>query len=145
MIIDNAMNTNKQSSKFFGNVGKVAIALTLLAAGMGLTNPPRDRYLTYASGVLQTELENTVCKDSRVPEALRGVTDTFIGSCKNLVTSQRDTIERLLDNTTQRQNYGVASIYTTELGGKSYQSVGAFGNFVTLPPAAKEAQKSPQP
>jgi len=66
----------------------------------------------------------------------------LIGSCKNLLNSQRDTIERLLDNTTQRQNFGVASIYTTELGQKSYQTVGVFGNFVTLPPAAKEAQKS---
>ncbi|HAT15728.1 MAG TPA: hypothetical protein DCS91_21100 [Microcoleaceae bacterium UBA11344] len=142
MIIDKAMNTNNSTSKFFGNVGKVAIALTLVAAGMAFTNPARDKYLTYASGVLQNELENTVCKDSRVPKALSGVTDTLIGSCKNLLTSQRDTIEQLLDNTTQRQNFGVASIYTTELGQKSYQTVGVFGNFVTLPPAAKEAQKS---
>jgi len=142
MIIDKAMNTNNSTSKFFGNVGRVAIALTLVAAGMAFTNPARDKYLTYASGVLQNELENTVCKDSRVPKALSGVTDTLIGSCKNLLTSQRDTIEQLLDNTTQRQNFGVASIYTTELGQKSYQTVGVFGNFVTLPPAAKEAQKS---
>lgn len=141
MIIDKAMNTNNSTSKFFGNVGKVAIALTLVAAGMAFTNPARDKYLTYASGVLQNELENTVCKDSRVPKALSGVTDTLIGSCKNLLTSQRSTIEQLLDNTTQRQNFGVASIYTTELGQKSYQTVGVFGNFVTLPSAAKEAQK----
>jgi hypothetical protein len=141
MIIDKAMNTNNSTSKFFGNVGKVAIALTLVAAGMAFTNPARDKYLTYASGKLETELENTVCKDSRVPKALSGVTDTLIGSCKNLLTSQRSTIEQLLDNTTQRQNFGVASIYTTELGKKSYQTVGVFGNFITLPPAAKNAQK----
>ncbi|MGB8686368.1 MAG: DUF4359 domain-containing protein, partial [Microcoleus sp.] len=141
MIIDKAMNTNNSTSKFFGNVGKVAIALTLVAAGMAFTNPARDKYLTYASGVLQNELENTVCKDSRVPKALSGVTDTLIGSCKNLLNSQRSTIEQLLDNTTQRQNLGVVSIYTTEVGQKSYQTVGVFGNFVTLPPAAKEAQK----
>lgn len=140
MIIDNTMNTNNSTSKFFGNVGKVAIALTLLAAGMAFTNPGRDKYLTYASGKLQTELENTVCKDSRVPKALSGITDTLIGSCKNLLTSQRSTIEQLLDNTTQRQNLGIVSIYTTEVGKKSYQTVGVFGNFVTLPPAAKEAQ-----
>jgi hypothetical protein len=141
MIIDNAMNSNQPPSNFFGNVGKVAIALMLLATGMGFTNPARDKYLTYASGTLEKELESTVCKDSRVPKALSGVTDTLIGSCKNLLTSQRGTIESLLDNTTQRQNFGVASIYTTEVGGKSYQTVGAFGNFVTLPPAAKDAEK----
>ena len=141
MIIDKAMNTNNSTSKFFGNVGKVAIALTVLAAGMAFTNPARDKYLTYASTKLETELESTVCKDSRIPQALSGITDSLIGSCKNLVTSQRSTIEHLLDNTTQRQNLGVVSIYTTELGKKSYQTVGAFGNFVTLPPAAKEAQK----
>ena len=140
MIIDKAMNTNNSTSKFFGNVGKVAIALTLLDAGMAFTNPARDKYLTYASTKLETELESTVCKDSRIPQALSGITDSLIGSCKNLVTSQRSTIESLLDNTTQRQNLGVVSIYTTELGKKSYQTIGAFGNFVSLPPAAKEAQ-----
>ena len=141
MIIDNAMNTNNSTSKFFGNVGKVAIALTLLAASMAFTNPARDKYLTYASGTLEKELESSVCKDSRVPQALSGVAETLIGSCKNLLTSQRSTIERLLDNTTQRQNLGVVSIYTTELGKKSYQTVGAFGSFVTLPPSSKDAQK----
>ncbi|MBE9187200.1 DUF4359 domain-containing protein [Microcoleus sp. LEGE 07076] len=140
MIIDKPMNTHKSTSNFFGNVGKIALALTVLAAGMVFTNPPRDKYLTYASGVLQTELENTVCKDSRVPEALSGVAQTLIGSCKNLLTSQRGSIEHLLDNTTERQNLGVASIYTTQLGKKSYQSVGAFGNFVTLPASSENAQ-----
>ena len=141
MIIDNTTNNNKPTSNFFGNVGKVAIALTVLAAGMAFTNPARDKYLTYASGKLQTELESTVCKDTRVPQALSGVAETLIGSCKNLLTSQRDTIERLLDNTTQRQNFGVASIYTTELGKKNYQTVAVFGNFVSLPPTAKESEK----
>jgi hypothetical protein len=47
----------------------------------------------------------------------------------------------LLDNTTQRQNLGVVSIYTTELGKKSYQTVGSFGNFVTLPPSSENAQQ----
>ncbi len=140
MIIDKPMNTQKPTSNFFGNVGKVAIALTILAAGMAFTNPPRDKYLTYASGKLETEIESTVCKDSRIPKALTGVTDTLIGSCKNLLTSQRSTIEQLLDNTTQRENLGVVSIYTTEVGKKSYQTVGVFGNFVSLPPATNSAQ-----
>jgi hypothetical protein len=58
-----------------------------------------------------------------------------------LLTSQRDRIESLLDNTTQRQNLGVVSIYTTELGKKSYQTARAFGNFVTLPPSSENAHK----
>jgi len=134
MIIDKAMNTHKSTSNFFGNIGKVAIALSLLAGGMAFTNPGRDKYLTYASGVLETEFKNTVRNDSRVPKALSGVAET-------LLTSQRGSIESLLDNTTQRQNLGVVSIYTTELGKKSYQTVGAFGNFVTLPPSSENPQK----
>ena len=134
MIIDKPMNTHKPTSNFFGNVGKVAIALSVLAGGMAFTNPPRDKYLTYASGVLETELKNTVRNDSRVPKALSGVAET-------LLTSQRGSIEHLLDNTTERQNLGVVSIYTTQLGKKSYQTVGAFGNFVTLPPSSANAEK----
>ena len=134
MIIDKTMNTHKPTSNFFGNVGKVAIALTVLAVGMAFTNPGRDKYLTYASGTLETEFKNTVRNDSRVPKALSGVAES-------LLTSQRGSIERLLDNTTQRQNLGVVSIYTTELGKKSYQTIGAFGNFVTLPPSSQDAQK----
>jgi hypothetical protein len=58
-----------------------------------------------------------------------------------LLTSQPDTIESLLDNTTQRQNLSVVSIYTTELRKKSYQTVRAFGDFLTLPPTSENAQK----
>lgn len=141
MIIDKAMNTNQPTSNFFGNVGKLAIALTVLAAGMAFTNPPRDKYLTYASGVLETEFKTTLCKDSSVPKVLSGFTDTLIGFCKNGLTSQRRSIESLLDNTTERQNLGVVSVYTTQVGKKSYQTVGAFGNFVTLPPSSENAEK----
>jgi hypothetical protein len=58
-----------------------------------------------------------------------------------LLIPQPDTIESLLDNTTQRQNLGVVSIYITDLGKKSYQTVGAFGDFLTLPPTSENAQK----
>jgi hypothetical protein len=58
-----------------------------------------------------------------------------------LLISQPDTIESLLDNTTQRQNLGVVSIYITDRGKKSYQTVGLFGDFLTLPPTSENAQK----
>ena len=36
MIIDKAMNTHKSTSNFFGNVGKAAIALTLVGCRHGI-------------------------------------------------------------------------------------------------------------
>ena len=131
MITDKEFNSDKAISNS-SHFGKGAIALVIIASVMGCTNPPREEYLSYASGTMATELQKSVCKESRVPKFLGDFAQTLVGACKSVLTSERNTIERLIDNSTHRQNLIIFSIYTTEVVGQKYHTIGAFGNFLTI-------------
>jgi hypothetical protein len=133
MITDQDFNGDKRTSNSSNNLGKGVIALAIIAGVMGFTNPPRDEYLKYASGVMSTEVKKSLCKESRVPEFLGDFAQSLVGVCNSVLTSERNTIERLIDNTTERQNFIIFSIYTTEIVGKKYHTIGGFGNFLSMP------------
>ncbi|WP_449417159.1 DUF4359 domain-containing protein [Phormidium nigroviride] len=132
MISDKDFNDDREASNSSHNLGKGAIVLAIVAVVMGFTNPPREEYLSYASGAMATELQKSMCKESRVPEFLGSFAETLVGACKSVLTSERGTIELLIDNSTHRQNLIIFSIYTTEVVGKKYHTIGAFGNFLTI-------------
>lgn len=130
MITDKDVNINHQKSPNCTQFSAGALALIVLAGVMGMTNPPREEYLHFASEKLAADLKTSVCNESQMREYLGKFGGALVGACQNLVTSQRDTIERFLDNSTHRQNLILFSIYTTEIGGKTYRSIGALGNFL---------------
>ncbi|HLO49983.1 MAG TPA: DUF4359 domain-containing protein [Kamptonema sp.] len=131
MITDKDLNGDKATSNS-SHFGKGAIALAIIACVMGFTNPPREEYLSYASGTMATELQKSVCKESRVPEFLGNFAESLVGACKSVLTSERGNIELLIDRSTYRQNLIIFSIYTTEVVGQKYHTIGAFGNFLTI-------------
>ncbi len=122
------------SKKSGGYLGKGAILLAILAGTMALTNPPKEEYIEYASGQLSAELKENYCKESEAPEILENfnLSKTFADVCNNLVSSQRPAVRRHLENTTQRQNLVIFSIYTTQLWNRQYRTIGVFGNFLTF-------------
>lgn len=132
MITDRHRNDGKATSDTRGNFGKGAIALAILAGVMGFTNPPREDYLSYASEKLATELKTSICNESQMREFLGSFGGALVGTCKTLVTSQRSTMERFIDNATKRQNLMIFSVYSTEIGNRTYRTLGAFGNFLTV-------------
>lgn len=137
MISDRNPKGNPETSEVRHHFGKGFIALAIMAGIMGLTNPPRDEYLNYASGLLAAQAKNSVCKESRVPDFLQDFAGSLVDTCQTVVTTQRGLIEAFLDGATHRQNVLVFSIYTTEVGNESYRTIGAFGNFLTFPPSSK--------
>jgi hypothetical protein len=137
MIIDQQRQGNSTPRTDHHSVGKGVIILSVLSVIMGFTNPPKPEYLSYASHLLSTELKKSVCNQSQVPDFLQEFSQTLVGVCNSLVTTQRHTLERLIDNTTERRNLILFSIYTTEVGGSRYHTIGAFGNFLTFPPSEK--------
>lgn len=132
-----------QSKSSGGHIGKGAIALAILAGTMVFTNPPREDYLNYASDQLSTELKKSICKESQVPDFLSGISNALVNSCNSLVSTQRDLIKRVLDQSTTRQNAMLFSVYTTEIAGYRYQTLGGFGNFLTFPTEEKVQQPIP--
>jgi hypothetical protein len=128
MKLDSA--PSKSSS---GYLGKGAILLTILAGTMAFTNPKREEYINYASDQLSAEIKKSICKESQVPEFLKGLSDTLVNTCNTLVSTQRNLIKDTVDKSTTRQNAILFSVYTTEIAGYKYQTLGGFGNFITFP------------
>lgn len=134
MLQDKKSNGYSKLPKFSGLSKTGAIALVVVATVMGFTNPPRDEYVNYASNKLASEIKESVCKKSKVPDFLSDFTGELVDSCEKLIKSQRSTIKDLMDNATKRQNLILFSVYTTEFRGRRYQTIGAVGNFLTFPP-----------
>ncbi|MEA5495699.1 DUF4359 domain-containing protein [Limnoraphis robusta Tam1] len=126
---DNSGGFKPNWGDFFG---KGAIVLAILAGTMYLTNPEREEYLNYASGRLAAEAKENWCKESNVPDLLSGISGSLVDACQSLLTTQRGTIKKYIDNSTQRQNAVLFSIYTTDLVDHRYQTIGVFGNFLTF-------------
>ena len=134
MLQDKKSNGYTKPPLFWGISKAGAIALTVGATVLGFTNPPRDEYVNYASNKLATQIKESVCKESKVPEFLSDYTESLIKSCEKLIKSQRTTIKELMDNATRRQNLILFSTYTTEFHGNRYHTIGGVGNFLTFPP-----------
>jgi hypothetical protein len=125
-------DSESKGNNINGFLGGGAIALAILAGVMGLTNPPRDEYIHYASDALSEELKKNQCKESKVPEFLREFSGDLVDFCETAIGASKVGIKSYLDNSTKRQNALIFSLYTTELFGRRYQTLGAFGNFLTF-------------
>lgn len=134
MLQDKNKSGYRKAPKFSRLSKTGAIGLVVVATVMGFTNPPRDEYVNYASNKLASEIKESVCKKSKVPDFLSDFTGELLESCEKLIKSQRTTIKDLMDNATKRQNLILFSFYTTEFRGRRYQTIGAFSNFLTFPP-----------
>lgn len=115
-------STPSQSSS--GYSGKGVILLTILAGTMAFTNPKREEYINYASDQLSTEIKKSICKESQVPEFLKGFSSALVNTCNTLVVNQRNLIKDTVDKSTTRQNAILFSVYTTEIAGYKYQTLG---------------------
>jgi Domain of unknown function (DUF4359) len=114
---------------------KLGAATFLLVAGvMALSNPNQSKYIDYASTKFVREIPKTVCEVDRAKQELE---DDFSQSLLNLcnsglgwaLTANQESIRATIDRNTQRHNYLLLSIYTTEVPDYSFKTIGAIGNF----------------
>lgn len=107
-----------------------------MGVAMLVTNPGRQAYEDYAARRLETYLKENVC--TQLPEDLsdflRGQGERM---CNSLVDVSNPQFRQLVARTTERQNYGLFSIYRTRLSigplfpSYEFETVGAFQTFVT--------------
>ncbi|MEM9449054.1 MAG: DUF4359 domain-containing protein [Cyanobacteria bacterium P01_E01_bin.6] len=93
------------------NVLKIGSFLFLMAiAGVGVamaaTNPGQDAYEQYAVEQLSEQVNQRVCEEA--PPFLAN-------ACESLLSDNQEWIEELVEEGTQRQNFVVVSLYTTDL------------------------------
>jgi len=87
-----------------------AIALGIGGAVLALTNPQPSRYNEYATARLVTYLNDTFCAD--LPDLFG--TD-LQDRCIELVDESHPRLQEIVADNTQRQNFGVMSVYRTQL------------------------------
>lgn len=91
--------------------------LICAAASLGLvwTNPDPDEFERFAADRLTRLVREELCSEDGLPMMIRLV----IRDCPALVESQRVVLGRLARDHTRRRNFGLFSLYTTELGGQT--------------------------
>jgi hypothetical protein len=110
-----------------GNFFKGAIALGVMAGIMGFTNPPQELYTEYASEKLLAHADKMACEKVSLCESI----DSLPVAAKNVLKNQ--ILKPAIETSTQRQNLGLLSIYTTEVPGVAkIKTLGAFGHFLTF-------------
>jgi hypothetical protein len=110
-----------------GHFVKGAIGLAVFATIMGVTNPQQTVYTEYASELLIGKAEKLACEKVGLCEKAAAMPVM----AKNLIKDQL--LKPAIEASTQRQNLGVFSIYTTEVPGvATIKTLSAFGNFFTF-------------
>lgn len=133
MITDKqSVNTPHSAKGFPKYLGVLLMTLAILGGAMAHTNPTREEYINYGADQLSQQLKKQVCSPSKMPDFLQGIADTLADACQSTLNSQKENVRKVLNNSTTRNNYLLFSLYTTEIMGRKYQTVGVFGNFFTF-------------
>ncbi|MBD0335830.1 MAG: DUF4359 domain-containing protein [Cyanobacteria bacterium Co-bin13] len=109
-------------------------AISLVAVGMAATNPDSFEYEQYAADRLSVYLEDQLCTD--LPAFLAQVLQE---QCSTLLKQNHSTLQEIVRNHTQRQNFVLFSRYSTTfaipgaelLPAYQVDSLGAFNRFFT--------------
>ena len=107
------------------------IGLALAAAtglGLALTNPDRAEFERFAADQLTVVAQEELCRNGNLPMLARLV----IRDCFRLVASQHDSLGKLAVGATRRRNFGLLSVYRTELGGQQLLPDWTIPRFSTL-------------
>ena len=124
-------------------------AAVALVAGLGLllTNPNEEEFEQFAAAQLTLAAVTEICEDAALPALARLV----VRDCPGLVQSQRGLLGKLALMATRRRNFGLFSLYRTELGGQKvlpdwsiprYRTLtlAVAGRFVLLSSAQRELE-----
>jgi len=89
----------------------VAFLASGLVAGLVITNPGPAAFAEYGGGRLTALLIKELCSQ----DGLTGMLRLFIRQCPALILSQRHVLGTLVESHTRRSNFGLFSIYRTQL------------------------------
>ncbi|BDA73215.1 hypothetical protein CAL7716_073810 [Calothrix sp. PCC 7716] len=112
--------------------GVGVLGLSLLAIAMVKSNPSEASYQQYAVKELSSYVKSNVCKKSL------GILDKLINNqCDKLVDTASPQIRDIIAASTERHDFMIFSVYSTELKvsdwvpSYKFQTIGAFDKFYT--------------
>ena len=116
---------------FLGIAGLGALAAVLIA-----TNPGQEQYNTFAAETLQSEVRSAFCQANELDSwlgdfgrALGNICETAIE--EGTLISEADLKDFIEDNT-ERQNFWVCSVYTTQIPAARVRIIGIFNRFIPI-------------
>jgi hypothetical protein len=93
----------------------MACGAAVLAGGaLALTNPPPSEFEAYAGERLVDLTIREICDSDGLPMLLRLV----VQNCPQMVHDQRQLLGHLAAQSTRRLNFGLFSLYLTDVGGQ---------------------------
>lgn len=119
----------------------LAVAIAGLGVSMAVTNPKPEEYETYATKQLSRYLQQeggSICDQIEVPDVLSGlVGDQCPKLLSSILKNNQKQLKTIISKGTERQNFGVLSIYRTNLEVSDllpryeFETVGVFNRFFT--------------
>lgn len=112
---------NSNSFLFALSSGLILVSSLILI----LTNPSSKKYEEFATEQLVVYAKENVCspKSDNLEEAIKSQV------CNLMVDTGRSQVPRLIQETTQRKNYLLFSVYETDLFVYQFETIGVFNNF----------------
>ena len=125
----------------------IGVAVTGSAAALALSNPSMADYQTFAGGQLVDLATEELCGQGGLPMLLQ----LWIKDCPALISTQQPTLAALAGQFSTRMNLGVASVFTTEVGGQKIlpalhlpryrvTTLGVAGHFLPLDSRSLQAE-----
>ena len=118
-------------TSFLGIAGLGALAAVLIA-----TNPSQDRYNQFAAETLQSEVSSSFCQADELDSWLGDLGQALGDICETAVEQGRligqDDLENFIEDNTQRQNFWVFSLYTTQIPAVQVKILGIFNRFIPI-------------
>ena len=116
---------------FLGIAGLGALAAVLIA-----TNPGQEQYNTFAADTLQSEAQAAFCQTNELDGWLGDLGQVLGNICETAINEgtligEAD-LKNFIEDNTERQNFGLFSLYTTQIPAVRVRIIGIFNRFIPI-------------
>ena len=112
------------------------VGLGTLAGVLIATNPDQNRYNTFAATTLQNEVRSSFCQAEELDSWLGDLGKALGDICETAVEEGslvgEEDLKGFIEDNTQRQNFGVFSLYTTQIPAVRVRTLGIFNRFIPI-------------
>ncbi|MBF2098779.1 MAG: DUF4359 domain-containing protein [Gloeomargaritaceae cyanobacterium C42_A2020_066] len=112
----------------------ITIVILVMFGGLAVTNPGSAAYITFATQTLSQELCPRLPEIIDAPQELGSFLSLLTESCPTLLKNLDPQVRTFLQERTERRNLIIASLYTTQLFGSRYTTLGIARQFFLFPP-----------
>jgi hypothetical protein len=112
-----------------------AIVIAGVVGTMAVTNPGKKAYVEFAADQFAPAIQDMYCQGIKLPEWANSIGKMTKGACKTAIATGstvlgRDHKVEFINSSTRRQNLFLLSVYTMEMPGKTFKTIGVFGHFI---------------